>query len=52
MTLRNIKEVALPGVDKTLDEAVVGRVKCNALISGATYHRRHRETKIVWFKFV
>lgn len=51
MTLRNIKEVVLLGVDKSLDEAEVGRVKCNVLISGVTYQRRHIETKIVWLKF-
>lgn len=50
MTLRIMKEVVLPGVDKALDEALMGRVKCNALIFGAIYQRRNTETKIVWFK--
>lgn len=38
MTLRNIRKVVLAGVDKTLDEAVMGRVKCNALVSGDIYY--------------
>lgn len=43
MTLRSMKKIVLPRVDKTLDKAVMGRVKCDALIFGAIYHRRNVE---------
>lgn len=43
MAMRNIRKVVLAGVDKTLDEAVMGRVKCNALVFGAICHRRNVE---------